>query len=51
MDHQDVNRASLKDELPVRHDKVLVDYIAQFPVFTFMDGFVAKTRLNCCQMI
>ena len=51
MDHQDANRANLKDEFPVLHNEVLVDYMAQVSVFIFMDGFLAKTRLNCCQMI
>ena len=51
MDHQDANRANLKDEFPVLHNEVLVDYMAQVSVFIFVDGFLAKTRLNYCQMV
>jgi hypothetical protein len=46
MDHQDVNRANLKDEFPVLHNEVLVDYMAQVSVFIFMDGFLAKIRFK-----
>ena len=51
MDYRDVNRASSRDEFPVLHMDVLVDSTAQFSVFTFMDGFLAKIKWNCRQMI
>lgn len=50
-DHQDASRANLKDEFLVRYNEVSVDYIARVSVFIFMDGFSAKTKLDCCQMI
>ncbi|KAA0046475.1 RNA-directed DNA polymerase-like protein [Cucumis melo var. makuwa] len=39
IDYIDLNRASLKDNFPLPHIDVLVDNIAGFFTFSFMDGF------------
>ena len=46
VDYQDVNRASSRDEFPVLHVDVLVDNIAQFSVFTFMDGLLGQSQIE-----
>jgi hypothetical protein len=39
VDYRDLNQASPKDDFPLPHIDVLVDNIAQFSVFSIMDGF------------
>lgn len=39
VDYRDLNRESPKDDIHLPHIDVLVDNIAQYSVFSFMDGF------------
>ena len=39
MDYQDLNWASPKDNFPLSHINILVDNMANFALFSFMDGF------------
>ena len=39
VDYRDLNKASQKDDFPLPHIDVLVDSIAGFETFSFMDGF------------
>lgn len=46
VDYQDFNRASPKDDFPLPHIDVLVDNIAQYSVFSFMDGFSCYNKIK-----
>ena len=39
VDYRDLNKSSLKDAFPLPHIDMLVNNIAKFKVFSFMDGF------------
>ncbi|KAA0052108.1 uncharacterized protein E5676_scaffold565G00210 [Cucumis melo var. makuwa] len=45
VDYRDLNRASPKDNFPLPHIDVLVDNIAEFSTFSFMDGFSGYNQI------
>ena len=46
VDYRDLNRANPKDNFPLPHIDVLVDNIANFALFSFMDGFLGYNRIK-----
>lgn len=45
VDYRDLNRASPKYDFPLPHIDALVDNTAQFPIFSFMDGFSGYNQI------
>lgn len=46
VDYRDLNRAKPKDDFSLPHIDVLVDNIAQFSIFSFMDGFSGYNQIK-----
>ena len=46
VDYRDLNRASPKDDFPLPHIDMLVDNIAKFDIFSFMDGFSGYNQIK-----
>jgi len=46
VDYQDLNRASPKDNFPLLHIGVLMDNMASFALFSFMDGFSGYNQIK-----
>ena len=46
VDYQDLNRVSPKDDFPLPHIDILVDNIAKFLLFSFMDGFSGYNQIK-----
>ena len=46
VDYRDLNRASPKDNFPLLHIEVLVDNMASFALFSFMDGFSGYNQIK-----
>src|ERR1044072_6208721 len=46
VDYWDLNKASPKDDFPLRHIDMLVDSTAKFNVFSFMDGFSGYNQIR-----
>ena len=46
VDYRDLNRASLKDNFPLPHTDVLVDNMAIFALFSFMEGFSGYNQIK-----
>lgn len=46
MDYRDLNRASPKDNFPLPYIDVLVDNIARYGLFSFMDGFSGYNQIK-----
>ena len=46
VDYRDLNRASPKDNFPLPHIDVLMDNIANFTLFSFMDGFLGYNQIK-----
>ena len=46
VDYRDLNRASPKDNFPLPHIDVLVDNMANFALFSFMDGFSSYNQIK-----
>ena len=46
MDYRDLNRASPKDNFPLPHIDVLVDNMASFAIFSFMDRFSGYNQIK-----
>ncbi|XP_048132952.1 uncharacterized protein LOC125314539, partial [Rhodamnia argentea] len=45
VDYRDLNKASPKDDFPLPHIDVLVDDLAGFELFSFMDGFSGYNQI------
>ena len=46
VDYRDLNRASPKDNFPLLHIDILVDNMASFALFSFMDGFSGYNQIK-----
>ncbi|RDX70509.1 hypothetical protein CR513_50237, partial [Mucuna pruriens] len=46
VDYRDLNRASPKDNFPLRHIDILVDNTAQHAFYSFMDGFSRYNQIR-----
>ena len=46
VDYKDLNRASPKDDFPLRHIDILVDNTTQHKVFSFMDDFSRYNQIK-----
>jgi len=46
VDYRDLNRASPKDNFPLLHINVLLDNMANFALFSFMDGFLGYNQIK-----
>ena len=46
VDYRDLNQASPKDNFPLPHIDVLVDNMANFALFSFMDGFSGYNQIK-----
>jgi len=46
IDYRDLNCASPKDNFPLPHIDTLVDNIARFSLFSFMDGFLGYNQIK-----
>ena len=46
LDYRDLNKASPKDDFPLPQLDMLVDSIAKFKVFSFMEGFSGYNQIR-----
>ena len=45
VDYRDLNKAGPKDDFPLPHIDVLIDNVATYAMYSFMDGFSSYNKI------